>query len=104
MGNTRGVQAQNGLEHKGRVHGRIDCWVGTYEKQFQSFIWKLRRQGGHLGLLPEEQESGLARDGYPLMTNEIDQGVARRRQQPSLRILGHAVPRPSRECCYQRIT
>src|SRR5216684_4441102 len=102
MGNTRRIQAQNRLEHKGRVHGRIDRRVGAYEEQFQPFIWK-PRQGHLLGLLPEDQESGLARCGYLLMTNKIDQGVTRRRQQPGLRILWHAVSRPGHECRYQRI-
>src|SRR6202171_6527014 len=55
------------------------------------------------GLLPEEQESGLARCRYLLMTNKIDQGVARRRQQPGLGILWHAVSRPGHECGDQRI-
>src|SRR5882762_10461365 len=103
MSNTHGIQAENGLAHKGRVDGRIDRRVGAYEEQFQPFIWKLRRQGGLLGLVPEEQESGLARYGYLLMTHKIDKGVARRRQQPSLRILWHAVSWPSRERSYQPI-
>src|SRR5580658_10821739 len=37
------------------------------------------------------------------MTHKIDKGTARRRQQPGLRILRHAVFRPSFECSYQRI-
>jgi hypothetical protein len=73
VGNTHCIQAQNGLEHKRRVHGRIDRRVGAYEEQFQSFIWKVRRQGHLLGLLPEEHESGLARCGYLLMTHKIDE-------------------------------
>src|SRR6202049_3810319 len=103
MGNTRRIQAQNRLEHKRRVHGRIDRRVGAYEEQLQPFIWKLRRQAHLLGLFPKEQESGLARYGYLLMTHKIDKGVARRRQQPGLRILRHSVSRPSRERSYQRI-
>jgi hypothetical protein len=79
MGDARGIQAQNGLEHKRRMHRRIDCRVGTYEQKLQSFVWKLRRQGHFLGLLSEELESGLAGYGYLLMTHMIDQGVARRR-------------------------
>src|SRR5262245_51464972 len=104
MSNARGIKAQNGLEHKRRVHRRIDCRMGTYEQQFQPLIWKLRRQGRLLGLLSEEQESGLARHSYLLMAHKVDKRVARRRQQPGLWILRHAVSRPSRECCYQRIT
>src|ERR1700732_2142646 len=101
MSNTHCIQAENGLEHKGRVHGRIDRRVGAYEEQFQPVIWKLPRQGRLLGLLPEEQESGLACYSYSLMTHKIDEGAARCRQQPGLRVLRHAVSRPSLECCYQ---
>ena len=93
MSDPRGIQAQNGLEHKWRVHGRIDCRVGTYKEQFQPFIWKLRRQGHRPGLLPEKQESGLTRFSYSPMTNKIDKGVTRTRQQPRFRILRHAVLR-----------
>src|SRR5258708_38554998 len=103
MGNARCIEAQNGLEHKGRVHPRIDGRVGAHEQQFHPFIWKLRRQDRLLGLLSEEQESGLARYSYLLMTHKVDKRVPRRRQQPSLWILWHAVSRPSRECRYQRI-
>src|SRR6266550_2722611 len=103
MGDAYGIHAQNGLEHERRVHGGIDRRVGAYEEQFQPFIWKLRRQGHLLGLLPEEQERGFARLGYMPVAHMVDKGVARRRQQPGLRILRHAVPRPSRECCYQRV-
>src|SRR5229473_6533698 len=101
MSNTGCIQPQNGLEHEGRVHGRIDCRMGAYEQQFQPFIWKLRRQDRLLGLLPEEQEGGFARCSYLLMTHKIDERAARRRQQPGLWILWHAVSRPSGECCYQ---
>src|SRR5258706_1472873 len=103
MSNTHCIKAQNGLEHQGRVHGRIDRRVGAYEEQFQPFIWKLRRQGHLVGVLPEEQESGLARYGYLLMPHKIDKGMARRGQQPGLRILWHAVSWPGRERSYQCI-
>jgi len=70
MSNTHCIQAENGLEHKGRVRGWIDRrWVHT-KSSFQPFIWKLRRQGGLLGLVPEKQESWLARYGYLLMTQQ----------------------------------
>src|SRR5216683_6096528 len=100
MGDAYGIHAQNGLEHERRVHGGIDRRVGAYEEQFQPVVWKFRRQGHLLGLLPEEQESGLDRYSYLLMTHKIDEGAARCCQQPSLRILWYAVSRPSRECCY----
>src|SRR6266481_9190249 len=103
MGDAYGIHAQNGLEHERRVHGGIDRRVGAYEEQFQPFIWKLRRQGHLLGLLPEEQESGLARYSCLLMTHKVDKRVARRRQQPGLRILWQAVSRPSRERFDQRV-
>jgi hypothetical protein len=82
------------------MHGRINRRVGTHKEQFQPFIWKLRRQG-HLAFLPQQLESRLTRFGYSPMTHKIDKGAARRRQQPGLRILRHAISRPSRECCYQ---
>ncbi len=103
MCDARSVQAQNGLEHEWCVHSRIDCRVGTHKKKFQPFVRKCRRQAHVLGLLPEEQQSRLARCDYLSMTHKIDERAARRRKQPGLRILWHAVLRPSRECRYQRI-
>src|ERR1700674_2396368 len=85
------------------VHRGIDRGVSTHEEQFQPFIWKLRRQGHLLGLLPEEQEGRLGRFSYSPMTHKIDKGAARCGKQPGLRILWHAVSRPSRQCRYQRI-
>jgi RNA polymerase sigma-70 factor (ECF subfamily) len=38
------IQSQNGLQHKGRVHGGINRRVGAYEEQFEPFIGKLGRQ------------------------------------------------------------
>src|SRR5258708_16439080 len=86
------------------MHGRIDCRMGTYEQQLQSFIWKLRVQGHLFGILSEEQESGFAGYSYLLMTHKVDKRVPCTRQQPRFRILWHAVSRPSRECFDQRIT
>src|SRR5882672_9013414 len=103
MSDPRGIQAQNGLEHKWRVHGRIDCRVGTYKEQFQPFIWKLRRQSHLHGILSEKLESALARLGYLPVAHLINKGMARRRQQPGFGILRHTVARPSRECCYQSV-
>ena len=94
MGDPRCIKAQNGLEHEWRVHGRINGRVRAHEEQFQPFIRKLRRQGHRPGLLPEEQESGLTRFSYSSMTNKIDKGVTRARQQPRFRILRHAVSWP----------
>src|SRR5258705_12466538 len=101
MGNTYCIQAKNGLEHKGRVHRRVDRRVRAYEEQFQPFIWKLRRHGRLLGFLPEKPKSGFARFRYSPMTHKVDEGAACCGQQPGLRILWHAVSRPSRQCCYQ---
>ena len=40
-GNACRVQAQNGLQHQRRVHGRVDRRVRTDEEQLQAFIGKL---------------------------------------------------------------
>src|SRR5580692_6188593 len=102
MGDASRIQPQNGLEHERRVHPRIDCGMSAYEQELQPVIWKLRSQR-HLAFLPQELQSGLIRFSYLPMTHKIDKGAARRRQQPSLRILRHAVSRPRLECSYQRI-
>jgi len=102
VGNARGIEAKNGLEHKRRVHSRINRRMGTHEEQFQPFIWKLRRHSC-LPFFPEELERGFARFNHLPMTHQIDKGAARRRQQPGLGILRHAISRPDRERRQQRI-
>ena len=102
MGDARRIQSQNGLEHERRVNGGIDRGMSAYEQELQPVVWKLRRQH-HLAFLPQELESGLTCYGHLLMTHKIDEGAARCRQQPGLRILWQSVSRPSRECCKQRI-
>jgi hypothetical protein len=69
--------------------------MGTHKQQFQSFIWKLRRQEHLFGILSEERKRALAGVSYLPMTHKIDERAARRRQQPRLWILWHAVSRPS---------
>jgi len=78
--------------------------MGTHKQQFQSFIWKFRRQSHVLGLISEERERGLAGFDYLPMTYKIDKRVARRSQQPRFWILWHAVLWPGFERCYKRIT
>jgi hypothetical protein len=83
-----------------RVHRRINCQMGTHKQQFQSLIWKFRRQCHVRGFLSEKGERGLTGLGYLPMTHKIDKRAARRRQQPRLWILWHAVSRPSFECWF----
>src|SRR5271156_79013 len=104
MRNARRIYTKNGLQHERSVHRRINCRMGAHKQQFQSFIWKFRRQSHVLGFLSEEHERGLAGLGHLPMTHKIDKRAARGCQQPRLWILWHTVSRPGFECCYQRIT
>ena len=94
LGNTCCIQTQDRLQHERCVHRGVDRRVSADEKQFEAFIRKLGGQGSLRGVLCEELKRWLALQYHLLVTNHINERMARRCQQPRLRIFRHPILRP----------
>ena len=91
------VEAEHGLQHQRRVHGRIDRRMRADEQQFQPLVGKFgcRHQGA--GLLGGKDEVRLGLPADRRVAGHVDRASPRHRQQPGLGIVGDAVARPGRQ-------
>ena len=97
------IQTEHRLQHQRRVHVVIDGRMRADEQQFQALVGESVGVRSLVEVAHHQLQSRNAVIANLSVSRLVEQAIARRRHQPALRILRHAVARPRRQRRHQRI-